>query len=156
MCELTAAFHGGRPVVRPRAVPIGAHQSGKPSLNVQVDANAFCTKRGVALCRWRKTRPLARAAQTDSGWKLLTRENPARIAPGGRCCRRRSVAVGPAAARPDQAEGLAAFVVEQVGVDRRGEARIVELDREVIAVLAGALRPRGTNLRAADKDPVAW
>src|SRR5262249_59995684 len=82
--------------------------------------------------------------------------NPARIAPGGRSRRCRSVAVGPAAPRPDQAEGLAAFVIEEVGVDRRGEARIVELDREVIAALAGALRPGGADLCAADKDPVAW
>src|SRR5262252_1839431 len=68
----------------------------------------------------------------------------------------RSVAVVLAAAGPDQAEGLAAFVIEEVGVDRRGEARIVELDREVIAALVGALRPRGADLCAADKDPVAW
>src|SRR5579871_3961429 len=81
---------------------------------------------------------------------------PARMLRAGRCCRCRSVAVGPAAARPDQAEGLAAFVIEEVGVDRRGEARIVELDREVIAALAGALRPCGADLCAADKDPVAW
>src|SRR5258708_2190208 len=84
----------------------------------------------------------------------------AKIPPGllraGRCRRCRSVAVGPAAARPDQAEGLAAFVIEEIGVDRRGEARIVELDREVIAALAGALRPGGADLGAADKDPVAW
>src|SRR6266851_4331580 len=84
----------------------------------------------------------------------------AKIPPGllraGRCRRCRSVAVGPASARPDQAEGLAAFVIEEVGVDRRGEARIVELDRKVIAALAGALRPRGTDLCAADKHPVAW
>src|SRR5712692_7913743 len=84
------------------------------------------------------------------------RETPPGLLRAGRCCRCRSVAVGPAAARPDQAEGLAAFVIEEVGVDRRGEARIVELDREVIAALAGALRPRGTDLCAADKDPVAW
>src|SRR5258708_34352194 len=32
----------------------------------------------------------------------------------------------------------------------------IELDREVIAALAGALRPRGADLCAADKDPVAW
>src|SRR5712671_6210023 len=83
------------------------------------------------------------------------RKIPPGLLPGGRCCRRRSVAVGPAATRPDQAEGLAAFVIEEVGVDRRGEARIVELDREVIAALAGALRPRGTDLGAADKHPVA-
>src|SRR5258707_15649673 len=83
----------------------------------------------------------------------------AKIPPGllraGRCRRCRSVAVRPAGARPDQAEGLAAFVIEQVGVDRRGEAWIVELDREVIAALVGALRPRGADLRAADKHPVA-
>src|SRR5712671_2607022 len=71
-------------------------------------------------------------------------------------CRWRSVAVRPAATRPDQAEGLAAFVIEEVGVDWRGEARIVELDREIIAALAGALRPGGADLGAADKDPVAW
>src|SRR5579871_2462517 len=81
---------------------------------------------------------------------------PARMLRAGRCCRCRSVAVGPAAARPDQAEGLAAFVVEQVGVDRRGEARIVELDREIIAALGGALRPGSTDLGAADKHAVAW
>src|SRR6266478_8517435 len=84
----------------------------------------------------------------------------AKIPPGllraGRFCRCRSVAVGPAAARPDQAEGLAAFVIEEVGVDRRGEARIVELDREVIAALVRALRPGGADLGAAYKDPVAW
>src|SRR5258707_11707418 len=83
-------------------------------------------------------------------------EIPPGLLRAGRCRRCRSVAVGPAAARPDQAEGLAAFVIEEVGVDRRGEARIVELDREVIAALAGALRPGGTDLCAADKDPVAW
>src|SRR5712692_10316289 len=84
------------------------------------------------------------------------RKIPPGLLPGGRCCRRRSVAVGPAATRPDEAEGLAAFVIEEVGVDRRVEARIVELDREVIAALVGALRPGGADLRAADEDPVAW
>src|SRR5262249_7727230 len=61
-----------------------------------------------------------------------------------------------AAARPDQAEGLAAFVIEEVGVDRRGEAWIVELDRQVIAAFVGTLRPGGADLGTADKDPVAW
>src|SRR5258707_4127865 len=83
------------------------------------------------------------------------RKIPPGLLRAGRCCRCRSVAVGPAAAGPDQAERLATFVIEQVGVDRRGEARIVELDREGIAALAGALRPGGTDLGAADKDPVA-
>ncbi len=52
-----------------------------------------------------------------------------------------SVAVGLAAARPDEGEALAVFVVEEVGVDRRVEARVVQLDREVVAALARALRP---------------
>jgi len=82
-------------------------------------------------------------------------KTPPGLLRAGRCRRCRSVAVRPAAARPDQAEGLAAFVIEEVGVDRRGEARIVELDREVIAALAGALRPRGAALRFAREDPVA-
>src|SRR5713101_5204645 len=83
-------------------------------------------------------------------------KTPPGLLRAGRCRRCRSVAVRPASARPDQAEGLAAFVIEEVGVDRRGEARIVELDREIIAALAGALRPGGADLGAADKDPVAW
>src|SRR5260370_41311911 len=51
----------------------------------------------------------------DVSW---TRESPARRVPGGGRRRLRSVAVGLAAAGPDQAEGLAVFVVEEVGVDR--------------------------------------
>ena len=35
------------------------------------------------------------------------------------------------------------------------EARIVQLDREIIAALAGALRPGGPDLGATDVDPVA-
>ena len=56
-----------------------------------------------------------------------------------------SVAAWPAAPRPDQVEGLAVLVGEQVGVDGGGEARIVELDREVVAALAGALGPSRTD-----------
>jgi hypothetical protein len=57
-----------------------------------------------------------------------------------------SIAVLLATTRPDEGKGLAAFVVEEVGVDRSGEARIVELDREIIAALGGALRPGGSDL----------
>ena len=71
---------------------------------------------------------------------------PARIAPGGRS-RWRSVAVAAVGAGPNEAVGPAALVLEEVGVDRRVEARVVELDREVVAALLGALRPRGANLR---------
>src|SRR6266481_9520943 len=105
----------------------------------------------------RKRKESALAERLDGLFPFSER---AKTLPGllraGRCRRYRSVAVRPAAARPDQAEGLAAFVIEEVGVDRRGEARIVELDREVIAALAGALRPGGADLGAADEDPVAW
>ena len=44
-------------------------------------------------------------------------------------------AVGPTAAGPDQAVALAVLVLEEVGVDGRREARIVELEREVVAAL---------------------
>jgi len=57
-----------------------------------------------------------------------------------------SVAVRLAAAGPDQGVGLGVYVVEEVGVDRRVEARIVQLDREIIAALVGALGPRGSDL----------
>ena len=56
------------------------------------------------------------------------------------------VAVGLAAAGPDQGVGLGVLVVEEVGVDRSVEARIVEFDREIIASLAEALGPDGSDL----------
>src|SRR6516164_8570005 len=65
------------------------------------------------------------------------------------------VAVALAAAGPDQGVGLGVFVVEEVGVDRSVEARIVERDREIIAALAGALGPDGSDLGTTDIDPVA-
>ena len=40
------------------------------------------------------------------------------------------------AAGPDQAVAVLAFGVDQRGEDRRREARVVELDREVVAALA--------------------
>ena len=48
-------------------------------------------------------------------------------------------------ARPDQGVATALFVVEKVRVDRSVEARIVELDREVVALFRGALGPGGTD-----------
>ena len=50
--------------------------------------------------------------------------------------RRRSVAV---AAGPNQVEGAGLVGFDQGGVDRAGEAGIVELDREVFTTLAGGL-----------------
>ena len=55
-----------------------------------------------------------------------------------------SVAVRP---RPDQLQAFLAFDLDQGRVDRGGEARIVELDREVVAVrLVGVLLPSGAEL----------
>src|SRR5438552_3028855 len=86
---------------------------------------------------------------------METRESPARRSGRGLAVRFGLFAVGLAAAGPDQAVGLAILVLEEVGVDGRREARIVELEREVVAALVGALRPGGPDLGAADKDPVA-
>ena len=55
-----------------------------------------------------------------------------------------SLAVLLAAAGPDQVEGVA--VLDEIGVHRDGEARIVQLDRQVVAALIGALVPGGTDL----------
>ena len=50
-----------------------------------------------------------------------------------------SVAV---AAGPDEVMGFAVLALDQAGVDRGGEARIVQLDGEVFALrLAGGLLP---------------
>ena len=67
--------------------------------------------------------------------------------------RDRSIAVGLAAARPNQRVTLV-DVIEEIGVDGCIEARIVELKREVIAALAGALRPGRPDLDPGDIDPM--
>lgn len=48
--------------------------------------------------------------------------------PSGRGLACLSVAVATAGAGPDEAEALALLVVEEIGVDRGGEARVVELE----------------------------
>lgn len=51
---------------------------------------------------------------------------------------------------------VAAFddgVIEEVRVDWLGEARIVQLEAQIVAVLVQALRPGGAYLGAADEDP---
>jgi hypothetical protein len=90
-------------------------------------------------------------------WKLTWEVGGAKGRPrtersGGASLRVRSVAVLTAATRPDQVVGLAVLGIEQVGVDGGVEARIVELDREVVAALVGALGPGGPDLGAADED----
>ena len=48
--------------------------------------------------------------------------------------------------RPQQGVAFATLVVEQVGVDRCVEGRVVELERQVVATFLGALGPGGTYL----------
>ena len=63
-----------------------------------------------------------------------------------------SVAVRP---RPDQLQAFLAFDLDQGRVDRSGEARIVELDREVVAVrLVGVLLPSGAELDGTGEDAI--
>src|SRR4051794_29035213 len=57
--------------------------------------------------------------------------------------------------RPQKGVALAGFVIEQVRVDRRVERGVVELEREVVAALFGALRPSCPDLRPAHVDAVA-
>jgi hypothetical protein len=52
------------------------------------------------------------------------------------------IAVG---AGPDELQAFLTFHLDQGGVDRSGEARVVQLDREVVAFgLPGLLLPGGT------------
>jgi hypothetical protein len=55
---------------------------------------------------------------------------------------------------PDQAVALAVLIVEEVGEDRGGEARIVELEAQIVSALVGALGPGGADLDSTDVDAV--
>ena len=75
--------------------------------------------------------------------------------PGGALGGAGLLAVLLAAARPDQGVALAIWIIEQVGVDGRTEARVVELEGEIVAALLRLLRPGGPDLSTPDEDPVA-
>ena len=66
-----------------------------------------------------------------------------------------SVAAPPVGAGPDEAVALAVLVVEEVGEDRGGEARVVELEAQIVATFVRALGPGGADLGTADEDAVA-
>jgi len=55
---------------------------------------------------------------------------------------------------------LTVFILDEVGVDRGGKARIVELETQVVATLVGLFGPGGSDFDPADEDPVephdAW
>jgi hypothetical protein len=67
--------------------------------------------------------PVESMASTVAG---RAARKPRPVVRAGACCRSGSVAVLLAAAGPDEIEGVA--VLDEVGVDRDGEARIVQLD----------------------------
>ena len=46
-----------------------------------------------------------------------------------------------AAAGPDEGVAFAAFIVEEVGVDWGAEARIIQLDRDIISPFGGTFGP---------------
>ena len=81
-----------------------------------------------------------------------TRKGPARTSRAGTCWASLAVAAG--GTGPDEAV-TAVLVVEEVGVDRSGEARIVELEAEIVAALVRLLGPGGSDFGAADQDAVA-
>src|SRR3546814_11109147 len=45
---------------------------------------------------------------------------------------------------------------EELCEDRTGEGRVIELDREIGAVVLGGFRPGGADFGLADEDAVAW
>src|SRR5258705_10454606 len=63
-------------------------------------------------------------------------------------------AAGLRSSRPDQ-RMFAVFAFEEVGVNRRGERRIVELDRVIDPVVLRGAAPCGTDLDARDDHPEA-
>jgi len=58
----------------------------------------------------------------------------------------------PIRAGPDQLHAFLTFHLDQGGVDRSGEARVVQLDREIAAAEAGDLLPGGAELDRAGVD----
>src|SRR5579871_4454315 len=78
---------------------------------------------------------------------------PRPVRPGGAAAKASVAAL--ARPRPDEGVTVALFVVEQVRVDRGVERRVVELEREIVAPLLGALRPGGPDLGPAHIDAVA-
>jgi hypothetical protein len=65
-------------------------------------------------------------------------EKPARIAPGGRCRWRSSVALAAIGTGPDEAAGLGAFVMDEVGVGRRARTRAATTSRSSSTTRASA------------------
>ena len=58
----------------------------------------------------------------------------------------------PVRAGPDQLQAFLAFHLDQGGVDRSGEARVVQLYREVVAALCGDFLPGGAEFDIAGED----
>ncbi len=80
------------------------------------------------------------------------RAQPWRRRPGRAPAERSSCRV--LGAGPDQRVGPAALVGEEAGVERRRQARVVDLDREVFPLLRRDLGPSGSDLGLAEVDAV--
>ena len=62
----------------------------------------------------------------------------------------------PAGARPDELEAGFALDFGERRVDGGGEARVIQLDREVVPVLARGLLPSGAEFGLAGEDAEVW
>jgi hypothetical protein len=63
----------------------------------------------------------------------------------------------PAGTGPDELEAFLAFHLDQGGVDRSWEARVVQLDGEVVAIrVLGGLLPGRAQLHSAGEDAEVW
>ena len=80
------------------------------------------------------------------------RKNPAPCTntppPGmaGRGLLRLLLPAGLAAAGPDKGVAITALIVEEVSVDRRAEARVIQFDRGIVAPFGGAFGPSRPDL----------
>ena len=82
---------------------------------------------------------------------------PERQGPGQSSRGPRLGSIAPAVVRagPDERVCVAFFVLEEVGVDGRIEAWVVELEAQVLTVLVRLLRPGGANLGTTNQYAVA-
>src|SRR5436305_9283463 len=113
--------------------------------NYDYFSRSRCPREG----RWLVVRPFRLSGVPDS----LASRGKAPACPAGALLIGSVRAAGRAG--PDERVAIAVLVVEEVGVDGGVEARIVELEAQIVAALVGAFGPGGADLDAADQNPVA-
>src|SRR3546814_481843 len=144
-----------------RSVESGLRRDDRPPAGARVlatrnqDADIIAEDRASELVLGKVVRPIRTVEEvprcpslTGGGHEQRKTPRPRGGASSGRAG---SVAV---AARPDQREGVAAFGLDQAGIDRCRQARVVELDGAVFpAGLPGGPPPGGAELGDAGEDP---